>query len=526
MMTSLTKSRWLALAAVLLLASAPLALASKGSGGGGSGSGSTPGGSSDDPPEAAEPDDVGNESPDDSTSHDDDAGSDDGGSSPGGSGDDGDDDSGDSDSSGGSDDSGSGDSDSGDSSSSGHGSGHDDGDDSHSNSGSGSSGSGTSGSNHSGSGHSGSGESGSGSNSGSSANAGPGNVHDDFAGRNERGERVREGEVVLVTSVADVAKIVGNSGLRVIEDIKLTALGLRVVRVAVPGDGSAGEVMKTLHELDPSAQVTYNHLYEPARGPALPPAALNPAPRAKPAARVNDKIGLIDAGVDGTHPLLSQVTVTSRAFGARVQEIDKHGTAVASRLAEAAPGATIVAANVFTLTGDGKELASADAIARGLDWLAQLEVPVINLSLTGPANPILEAVAERLIARGHVLVAAVGNEGPRGAPQYPAAYHKVVGVTAVDGRQRVYIYANQGDYVDFAATGVDTLAANDTGKVERVSGTSYAAPIVAAALARLVSKPDPQLAQDAVNALQAQAQDVGAPGRDPVYGYGVIHLPR
>ncbi len=338
---------------------------------------------------------------------------------------------------------------------------------------------------------------------------------------------MREGEVVLVTSVADVAKIVGDSGLRVIEDIKLTALGLRVVRVAVPGDGSAGDVMKTLHELDPSAQVTYNHLYEPARGPAEPTAAVSArAPRAKPVARVKDKIGLIDAGVDGTHPLLSQVTVTSRAFGARAQEIDKHGTAVASRLAEAAPGATIVAANVFTLTGDGHELASADAIARGLDWLAQLEVPVINLSLTGPANPILQAVAERLIARGHVLVAAVGNEGPRGAPQYPAAYDKVVGVTAVDGHGRVYIYANQGDYVDFAATGVDTPAANDAGKVEKVSGTSYAAPIVAAALARLVDKPDPQLARDAIQVLQARAQDVGAPGRDPIYGYGVIHLPR
>jgi minor extracellular protease Epr len=151
-----------------------------------------------------------------------------------------------------------------------------------------------------------------------------------------------------------------------------------------------------------------------------------------------------------------------------------------------------------------------------------MQVAVINLSLTGPANPIFEAMISRLNATGHILVAAVGNEGPRGAPQFPAAYDNVVGVTAVDGKNRVYLYANHGDYVDFAAPGVDRRVANTEGSTETVSGTSYASPIVAARLAALLDVPDVARAKQAVETLAAEARDLGAPGRDPVFGHGLI----
>lgn len=201
---------------------------------------------------------------------------------------------------------------------------------------------------------------------------------------------------------------------------------------------------------------------------------------------------------------------------------ETHGTAVASLIAGVAPGATVFAANVFTLSADGREIATADAIVRGLDWLANMRVAVINLSLTGPANPVLEAMIGRLNAAGHILVAAVGNEGPRGAPQFPAAYDKVVGVTAVDEKNNVYLYANHGEYVDFAAHGVDLRVADPHGSVNTVSGTSYAAPVVAAKLAASLEAPNVALAAKAVEALAAEARDLGAPGRDPVFGYGLI----
>jgi subtilisin family serine protease len=238
---------------------------------------------------------------------------------------------------------------------------------------------------------------------------------------------------------------------------------------------------------------------------------------------VKAKVGLVDAGIDAKHPMLKQVVVNTRSFDPLTNARgDSHGTAVASLIAGVSPGATVFAANVFTTSADGQEIATADAIVRGLDWLASMHVAVINLSLTGPANPILEAMIGRLNAAGHVLVAAVGNEGPRGAPQFPAAYDKVVGVTAVDGKNRVYLYANQGEYVDFAAHGVDLRVADPRGTVNTVSGTSYAAPVVAARLAAYLEVPDVALAAKAVEALAAEARDLGAPGRDPVFGHGLI----
>jgi subtilisin family serine protease len=343
---------------------------------------------------------------------------------------------------------------------------------------------------------------------------------------NEAGERVRSDEAMLVTERDDVSERLTAEGFKVIEAFRLDSIKSNAIRVAVPRDMTQERAFKALRAIDPKGIATFNHIYSPARGGGG--VALSPAKPAVPSVQsaAHAKIGLVDAGVNASHPMLREVTVNARAFEARAPSVEMHGTAVVSRIAEAAPGVTVFAANVFTRSIDGQEIATADAIVRGLDWLAKLEVPVINLSLTGPANPILEVMASQLSAKGHVLVAAVGNEGPRGVAQYPAAYANVVGVTAVDAQNRVYRYANQGEYVDFAAQGVEARVADSKDRHETVSGTSYASPIVAAALALLIDKPDPVRADAALKALQAQARDLGAPGRDPVYGYGLVRTKR
>jgi subtilisin family serine protease len=143
-------------------------------------------------------------------------------------------------------------------------------------------------------------------------------------------------------------------------------------------------------------------------------------------------------------------------------------------------------------------------LARALGWLATQNTPVINVSLVGPRNRVVEAVVARTIARGVIIVAAVGNDGPAAAPLYPASYPGVIGVTGVDARQRVLIEAGRGAQVDFAALGVHGSA----------RGTSYAAPIVAA-----------RLAMSNFNAVRTEARDLGARGRDDIYGYGLISAP-
>ena len=147
-----------------------------------------------------------------------------------------------------------------------------------------------------------------------------------------------------------------------------------------------------------------------------------------------------------------------------------------------------------------------------MSWLAGENVAVINVSLVGPRNRVVEAVVARLVARGLLVVAAVGNDGPAAAALFPASYDGVVGVTGVDARDRVLIEAGRGAQVDFAALGVEG----------RVRGTSYAAPIVAARLASRMNAPDISAAQNAITALRGEARDLGARGRDDVYGYGLI----
>jgi subtilisin family serine protease len=131
----------------------------------------------------------------------------------------------------------------------------------------------------------------------------------------------------------------------------------------------------------------------------------------------------------------------------------------------------------------------------------------------------VEAAVRAALARGHVIVAAVGNDGPAAAPLYPASYPGVVGVTGVDARNRALPEAGRGAQVDFAAPGSDFSAATIGGRSAAIRGTSYAAPIVAGLLARRLSGGDGAAAQAA---LAREAQDLGPRGADRTFGAGLV----
>jgi subtilisin family serine protease len=65
-------------------------------------------------------------------------------------------------------------------------------------------------------------------------------------------------------------------------------------------------------------------------------------------------------------------------------------------------------------------------------------------------------------------------------------------------------------------------AANPAQSFAMVRGTSFASPIVAGLLAEVVREPDREVVQRAVADLAARAVDLGAPGPDPVYGFGLV----
>jgi subtilisin family serine protease len=232
-------------------------------------------------------------------------------------------------------------------------------------------------------------------------------------------------------------------------------------------------------------------------------------------------VGLVDSGVDAGHDVFRAARI--RSWGcADASFPDPHGTAVAALMVGqsrhfrgVAPQAQLYAADIYCASPSG---GSADKIAAALAWLAREQVAVINLSIVGPANATLERVVAAMVRRGHLLVAAVGNDGPAAAPLYPASYPGVVGVSAVDKRGRVLPEAGRGPQVMFAAPGNNMVsAALGTAPYRQVRGTSFAAPIVAALLASALVRPDPAQASGALSAL---AQ--GAARGDADSGLGVV----
>lgn len=258
-----------------------------------------------------------------------------------------------------------------------------------------------------------------------------------------------------------------------------------VTTVLVPPRGKAArKAIETLRVLDPAGTYTLDHVYEPARAPLAP--AKGSAAGGSPMPASGTRIGLIDGGV-GRHPAFAGAEIEQRGFAGDVKP-SGHGTAVASLIVGnagpfhgAAPGTPLAVADVY---GGAASNGSALAIVRAMAWLAQKGVKVVNISLVGPANPLLEAGVKALMAKGILVVAAVGNDGPAAPPQYPASYPGVVAVTGVDARGRALIEAGRPLHLDFAAPGADMVGAVPGGGWEALRGTSFAAPLVTASLAR------------------------------------------
>jgi subtilisin family serine protease len=314
----------------------------------------------------------------------------------------------------------------------------------------------------------------------------------------------------------------------------LPALGMRLAEVAGPSSFDITEVRRGVLDVvgKDRAEVDLNHIYTagtelastdeglaPRTVMSLPTLADAEAPR----------IGMIDSQVDTDHPALAQSHIESRAFVSADADMPQfHGTAIASIIAAnsadyqgLAPDAEIYAAGVFELDEERGEIASTVSLLRALDWLMSSEVGVVNISLAGPPNRLLEAALSRASEQDVVILAAAGNGGPVAQPMYPAAYDTVVAVTAVDASNQVFRLANRGTYLDIAAPGVGLLHARAGGGYAASSGTSFAVPFAAAAAASLRSA---QPGADVMALLYQSAEDLGPPGRDEIYGYGLLRV--
>lgn len=343
--------------------------------------------------------------------------------------------------------------------------------------------------------------------------------------RDPRGEAIVRSELTAFAPSGVALEAAQAAGFTILREQPLPGLDSRLLVLRGPPGMSTRRALRRLRSLDPDGDYDFNHLYLPGgiagpsratSGPSGPPPLLESSPL---------RVGLIDGGLDSSHPAFAGMAIHAHGCNGSVVPSD-HGTAVASLLAGrdqsfrgAAPGATLYAADIYCRRATG---GAVEVLAEALAWMAAEGVAVVNCSVVGPPNRILANVIRELVGRGHIIVAAVGNDGPAARPLFPASYPGVVGVTGIDARRRVLPEAARGPQVDFAAPGAAMLAAFAGSPYAEVRGTSFAAPLVAGLLAGRLHKADPEAAERAVAELAETAVDLGRRGRDTTYGAGLV----
>ena len=343
--------------------------------------------------------------------------------------------------------------------------------------------------------------------------------------KDPRGNPIVRDELLALSPSTQAIDAAQANGFRVAREQTTGDLDIHLVVLQVPPSMNIVKALRQLRAADPTGTYDFNHIYTGVGVLSAGDARVPPSAAASPSVPPLPRVGLIDSGVDRSHPVFRDALI--HAWGCQGRELPSaHGTAVASLLVGRSTRfhgvldrAELYAADVYCNAPTG---GSVDALAAAFGWLAELRVAVINVSLVGPDNAALAQIVRTLTSRGYLLVAAVGNDGPAAPPLYPASYPHVVGVTAVDAHRRVLIEAARGNQVMFAARGADMSAADIDGKYSAIRGTSFAAPIVAALLAQFVTAPELSSSNAAIESLAQSAIDLGPKGRDLTYGFGLV----
>ncbi len=247
-------------------------------------------------------------------------------------------------------------------------------------------------------------------------------------------------------------------------------------------------------------------------------------------------VAVVDTGVTQTLTDLRGVTfVTGRnvvAGNANTTDDNGHGSHVAGTIAQAtdnglgvaglAPESLIMPVKVLNRSGSGTNF----TIAAGIRWAVDHGARVINLSVGGGDSRTLREAVEYALSKNVLLCAAAGNSGKRGL-LYPARYPGVLAVGATDVNGAKAPFSQYGPEVSEVAPGVHILQQTVSGGRQGYfyfSGTSMATPHVTGACALMLARRPSLTAAEVQSILASTSRDLGAPGRDEFFGWGLIDI--
>ena len=305
-------------------------------------------------------------------------------------------------------------------------------------------------------------------------------------------------------------RIAHDHGLTLVSDWPLPLAGVDCYVMAVPADQSPGEVAAQLSR-DPSVAWSEPvNVYHGQGGPVQGEATHNdPLYRVQPAAREwrladlheistgrNVRVAVVDSMIERTHPdLIGQVQISENFVPDRSLAPEQHGTGVAGLIAALADNGMGIAgvaphARLMALRACWQQAAPPGApstvcdslsLAKAVHFAILHDAQIINLSLSGPPDPLLGRLLDVALTRGVTVVGAYDRTLPGGG--FPASHAGVVAVTdEAPGPCPAGV---------FEAPGRDVPTTQPGGRWFLVNGSSYAAAQVSGLFA-LVRERAPQ----------------------------------
>lgn len=239
-------------------------------------------------------------------------------------------------------------------------------------------------------------------------------------------------------------------------------------------------------------------------------------------------VAIIDTGVDQTHTDLSIAGGKSFvSYTPSYRDDNGHGTHVAGIISAkdneigvvgVAPNVNLYALKAFDSDGNGTTLDLAEAI----DWAINQKVDIINMSFEFAENDIVvEALLKKAYNNGILIVGAAGNDGGSEV-KYPAKYSSVIAVGSVDKTLKKSSFSNTGSDLEIVSPGVNIYSTWTNNNYSYSSGTSMSAAFVSGYLALMKEKYPEKTASELRTFMQKSAIDLGTPGKDAFYGFGLI----
>jgi len=257
---------------------------------------------------------------------------------------------------------------------------------------------------------------------------------------------------------------------------------------------------------------------------------------APPVAPTSPLIALVDTVLDATHPEIAGSNITTLGGGPLA---DFHGTATATVAAAPANGVGMLgiwpgARALNVPLPNGQQILCSDS-ARAIARAVRAGAATINMSYGSPTRCGTEAQQiAKAVKAGAIPVAASGNEFASGNPlEFPASLPHVLTVAAIGPDEKPTSFSNASAAIDLSAPGIGILTGVPAGfdpdgtadGFAPVSGTSFSAPMVSAAVAWIrAARPDLTPYQ-AAQVVRRGARDIGARGYENSTGFGALSLP-